>query len=613
MATEINATERYRFNQQIVRVRVGNNQELLHCDLTGATVLVPQHVLRTLQVCKRFATLDEHSAHVCSELNLGPMHRSAVREQLRKFAESGLMVPHSLLSGLCRASTEYGDGGTPTSIAKFGVLTRNRPEHLSACLESYARCANDNENDTTFVVADQSDAEHAAANAAVIEHVASKFGVEIWHVDNESVQALNEKLAKLSGVPKSLVDFALGRNAEVSFSGGANRNILLLASVGELILQSDDDSICKMMAAPGTKSGLDLTSAIDPAEFWFPTESEMNGLADNFETRNLFAIHEEFLGKSIGECVEQCDGLVDIDGTSPSFFWRLNKKRARVLVTNSGLVGESGRGENQPIVVLDGDKRNRLIVSEEHYRFVQKNQRVLRGVTRPTITEGSVCFGFNLGLDNREIIPPFLPFFRGEDSLFTALFRSATTNGFFAILPWMVFHSGAGAKARSDQMQIKKIARISFCDVIGLILQSYQARTFETETSKRLQSMGNMLIEIGNLEPSEFERVVRTLWWQNAAMQIHKLETAVKMHGGTPDYWSKDILNYVEEYRNSLAGEGAIVAANVVEAFGEAAALQKQQDVIRQFGELLVAWESLREAAAKLRDAEGCLGKRIRN
>ncbi|MGH9551687.1 MAG: hypothetical protein ACRD3W_20040, partial [Terriglobales bacterium] len=271
----------------------------------------------------------------------------------------------------------------------------------------------------------------------------------------------------------------------------------------------------------------------------------------------------------------------------------------------------SGRGAGQPIIVLDGPNRERLIVSEEHYRYVQKTQRLLRGVTRPTITEGAVCFGFNLGLDNRETVPPFMPVLRGEDSMFTAVFRAATTDGFFAILPWLVYHAGAGVKQRPEKLDAKKIATLVFSDLIGLILQSYQARTFENSPALRLRSIRDMLVEIGSLSGAEFERIMRVLWWQTASNQIARLETTLKAHSNKPEFWSQDIIAYVDQYRHTLVDPQSIVAADVAANFGEAAAFEKQRELIRLYGELVGAWSDLRQAAIELRGREGSFGKRI--
>ena len=600
--------ERYRFDQQNVCVPVGNNQELFHCDLTGATSLVPRHEARLLQSCHRFATLDEHAGRVCSESGLGPLHFGAVRQQLSKFADAGLLVPHSLLLERCRNGTAV---DTASRIAYFGVLTRNRPQYLNQCLESYAHAASRSKREIVFIVADQSDRQYHAANAEALAAIKAHHGIEIWHIDLAQANKIAGQLSGSSGVPVSLVDFALLRSEVAPFSGGANRNLLLLASAGELILQADDDSACRVMPAPDMCEGLVLSSAADPAEFWFPTEAELSALEERFVSEDLFALHERFLGKSVSQCMHECDGAVDIDAANASFYRRLSREQAKILATNSGLVGESVRGEGQPIIVLDGDKRTRLVVSEQHYRYVQKTQRLLRGVSRPTITEGAVCFGFNLGLDNREIVPPFMPIMRGEDSMFTPLFRAATSNGFFAILPWLVYHAGAGAKRRPNRLEAKMVSRLSFADIISLILQSYQARTFEVETGKRLQAISALFLEIGSLPEVELERVLRTMWWQTASMQIFKLETALKRHSNQPAFWSKDIAEYIEEYRNSFVDPRSIVACDLVAVFGEAQAFAKQKELLRQFGELIGAWAHLRQAAADLRQSEGSFGKRV--
>jgi hypothetical protein len=70
--------ERYRFNQQIKRFRTANGEELIHCQVTGATAIMVGNNLRLLQECGKFAGLDEHATNMCKTLGLNSTQRQAV-------------------------------------------------------------------------------------------------------------------------------------------------------------------------------------------------------------------------------------------------------------------------------------------------------------------------------------------------------------------------------------------------------------------------------------------------------------------------------------------------------------------------------------------------------
>ena len=84
-----------------------------------------------------------------------------------------------------------------------------------------------------------------------------------------------------------------------------------------------------------------------------------------------------------------------------------------------------------------------------------------------------------------------------------------------------------------------------------------------------------------------------------------KIEAALKLHSKLPEFWSKDIVEYVTEYRNNLVSRSSLIAVDVENVYGETEAFGKQQQLLRQFGELLGAWPELRLAAAELREREG--------
>ena len=64
----------------------------------------------------------------------------------------------------------------------------------------------------------------------------------------------------------------------------------------------------------------------------------------------------------------------------------------------------------------------------------------MRVVTRPTITDSGYCMALNLGLDNRHLLPPFLPVQRNQDGVFAAVL-TLCGSGCTGFLPWMVLRA----------------------------------------------------------------------------------------------------------------------------------------------------------------------------
>jgi len=160
---------------------------------------------------------------------------------------------------------------------------------------------------------------------------------------------------------------------------GMSRNLLLLNTVGDLTVQVDDDTICRVIPCRESGQGLTLTSEYAPQQFWFLSESETASLGEGFTTENFFALHEQLLGRSIASCVEgEPSGQLNLDEINSGFFRRLSTSGARVCATAIGVGGESGMDGSAYLLTMENKSRARLVRTESEYRFALSHHQVLR-------------------------------------------------------------------------------------------------------------------------------------------------------------------------------------------------------------------------------------------
>jgi hypothetical protein len=131
---------------------------------------------------------------------------------------------------------------------------------------------------------------------------------------------------------------------------------------------------------------------------------------------------------------------VDLSRAEPGFFRRLGPCGGRVVVTAAGVMGDSGMGSPSYFLSLRGASRARLLQSEGVYRYALARQQVLRAVPRATVCDAPYCMALNLGLDNRDLLPPFTPVQRNQDGVFAAILRTCCSGDYFGFLPWMILH-----------------------------------------------------------------------------------------------------------------------------------------------------------------------------
>ena len=277
---------------------------------------------------------------------------------------------------------------------------------VNACLRSYLENCQRHGRAPEFVVTDDSAGTEAqVANRAVLQRFKRDFNARIRYAGSGEKSRFAEALAGESAVPLRIIRFALIGDERCVLSTGANRNCLLLDTVGTLVLSIDDDTRCRIAAAPQREEALASYSGYDPSEFWFFADRARALESVSFVEIDVLGCHEALLGNTVANV----DGPVDTTG--------------RVAITLPGLVGDSGMASPRYLLTLTGASRERLVASPDAYRSAFRSREVLRTVRRPTISAGSFCMTTFLGFDNRSLLPPFFPVQRNSDGVFGLLLQ----------------------------------------------------------------------------------------------------------------------------------------------------------------------------------------------
>lgn len=559
-----------------------------------------------LMACDRFETLDMHAANICRDFAFGAYQINSVRQQLESFARNKLLQSCDDVIQICCASADE----PPHSIFKvtsLGIPTRNRPELVARALRSYAQASRADKRDIRFIIADDSDVDSHSVRAA-LSVVTKEHSISISLVTKPKRIALVGEIVKRSGVSETTARFGLLNDDAYPVAIGMNRNMLLLASAGELTIQADDDTVCATDSEDAlSREQLTLTSKYDPTEFWFdPVEDFQNFESDSIAEETLaaqryqqfFSKHESSLGVAISQLIRTvAKEQLHCDDITSAFLKRAQCANAKVVVSALGSRGDSGASGPLLFLRLDDQSRARLLASESTYNHALQTHSVTRRVSHRTISDGTFCSGLNLGLDNRDILPPFLPVQRNEDGVFAALVRSAT-NGYFSFEPATILHQ---RKRTSFETLEGRASKIESGDIMELIVSSINPVS-DGPTADRLIEIGNRLIEIGSLSGSKFKSRIRHLVWSRALSNIKNLEELLTKYNDGPDFWARDVRRFCEIQRQALLNKNCIVPADLQICFGEDVAATMMQRLVVQFGELLVSWPSMYQVARELHD-----------
>jgi hypothetical protein len=589
------STDSFRVAPDLVQMPAGKDKLWIHSARAGTTKLMPEVMFHMVQNCVKFDTLDRHAESICRALwYTSPFQMKEVRQTLGELADHGLFVSHDHLIGQFREEPDE----APPPISAVAIPTRNRLDNLKVGVESYAQCSREYERQIEFFIADQSDdAESRRATLSFLAQTKEKYGCQIYYGGPEEKEALAHRLAEYTGHPFALVNFAVSNIEGCPTAYGANRNALLLSTVGSLTLQTDDDSVCRLAPSPQTTEGLQLTSHYSPLTMLFLSAQETETLNNRFNFGDVLAKHEELLGKSVAQCLDEHAGL-NLDQVSASFFTRSQPRR--VLVTSLGNGGDSAIGTPFWFLNRGPEEHANLVRSEESYRYTMMHHQVYRFATSAAISDGTYCGAMNLGLDNRWCLPPFMPVQRNEDGIFAQLLKLSSC-GYFGFLPWMILHNRPSRNYTREDLR-QYASSVMLGDFVSMFLTNFCTRAaIHNDSARNLFAVGNVLAQWGAAPQADFEEMLKLLLADRACQLIANLQNSLRTESRKPEFWAEDVDMCISALEENMARDGYIVATDLRSSFSQNEVVPLVQRLVLQFGQLLQIWPDLRQAALELK------------
>ena len=202
-----------------------------------------------------------------------------------------------------------------------------------------------------FVVTDDSPgAEAQDQTRAALQLLEQRGTAQIRYAGWREKSRFAKALTRESAVPLEIIRFGLFGDDRCPLSTGANRNSLLLDTVNTLLLSVDDDTLCRVAAAPDRADAPLFFCGYDPTEFWFFPDHASAVESVSFAEIDVLRCHEALLGNAVA----------DLGGTADA--------SGRVAITLHGLVGDSGMGSPRYYLTLTGASRVRLVATWRGFR-----------------------------------------------------------------------------------------------------------------------------------------------------------------------------------------------------------------------------------------------------
>lgn len=482
-------------------------------------------------------------------------------------------------------SSPFSDRSPNAKIECAGIVTANRPAALKtalrSCLEQFRRA----ERRAAIVVCDDSRSHSAAADVQAVGKESLRAGdASVLVVTRESRRQAVELLTAKAVAPRDVLEFALIGDGDHLPTTGASRNALQLAAGQNCFWTLDDDTEARFGLPAFSGGGSRFIANSHPVEV-IPHASRKGVVeAAGFGDYCPLTAIEQSLGRQVCLPEDMLDAV--------------REHELITLVSFPGIAGDCGWASPQTLLFADSSNLERLLSSEHSYELAVSTREYLQ--VAPCITVARAierCMMTSAGMDNRSLLPPFLPLGRGQDTVFGQTV-DAMKAGLCVHLPYVILHSPVEQRTFSASDMEKNVGALDISQVVGLCIVEASANVAKgTPRSEALQELGRRLMEIGALPIEDYREYMRIQVWRFASRQIAMLEHSVAAHRPRGGQWAAVAERYMNALRSTIPLPDVAAPAAYVRYLGPRGALAKGQQIVAMVGQLLFWWPAIVEAA----------------
>jgi hypothetical protein len=540
--------------------------------------------------CHRFRTLADHARVVARALGLDAGADDEIRVVLERLVREGRVIDEREVARRVSERVPSGDSGAGVAITTLGFVTRDRPRAIARAVVSYASHAWKHGHPIRVVVMDDASTPLMAADMREIQVRLGTTGGMVAYAGPAEKREYALRLATMAEVPDEVVTFALLDPLGTGATYGANRNALLLETIGEGVLSADDDTLCTPFVPPGRTTRLAFAAGRPDIRYRF--YSGLDTAREDIETsdEDVIANLEAVLGRSAASLVHDASGDLDLERADQALVARLLSEDGRAVAAMPGMLGDSGGAYAiHTLLRARGESHRHMVASPESFRTAVSSRTYLRATTGPALSQGGYLMATAIALDARELLPPFFPVFRCEDNLYGGLLRLCRSRDWVAHLPIALAHDPLEPRAYAGANGETPGSPLPMASVIGLATEDV-ALAGEGDRD-RYRVIGQHLIDLARSPTmDDYLRSRRDRAVRDRVDYVRKCQEAYR---ASPAEWHRALDRHVDDLEQSV-GERPVVA-------NEVSSVDDVRLLLGRFGRLLIAWPALWDAARKLR------------
>ncbi len=368
---------------------------------------------------------------------------------------------------------------------------------------------------------------------------------------------------------------------------GGNRNSVLAAFAGSRYISFDDDMMLNNLTLPD--SSFKITFKEGKPEFktgLFPDFNSIQNSSVPF-TGDIFHLYESILGNEVKDLIPGFD-------------------TGKVRAVMAGFYG--GRWNSRPHIYLFRDK----IFNSDKYESKDVYKKIKHGALchvqpiNTLIFDTPLLYGATSSIDSSEIVPPFFPQLRNEDTLWAFVLQACCKDSKIGFLPAALYH---------DREEKKPFTKKDFKSVgadLGLqmtLIFSLISEKIKHNNSEDLFTIfGESLIELSEFPQNKWIEFCRAMWHKHVGDTVNSLNLLLETYEEEPHFWAKDVKKYIDRLKSTSMDAEAFIPRELHSAGSIKEAGKIHRKMLNSYGTLLTHWSQIWDVICKMNKAgEGLL------
>ena len=489
------------------------------------------------------------------------------------------------------------------------VISCDRPELLKSSLESIASTAGDSDNFSITLFDDSLSETTINSNIKALSDIEEKYSAKTIYFGTEQKKEFIKKLfdnytGKMQD--NSILEFSLigTKKYDLLTGPGSNRNAVLLKNAGNRIICFDDDTRHDFVSSINSSNCLEISSIKDPDRYLFPDNKKAEKEIINRDM-NSFSYIKEILGQKVNTVIRNADEKeIDLltENLNPENCGSLAEENSKIKAAMFGING--GKWYENPFGVyyLNTPGRNNPVKKKGEFESLKKSPYSLLLPDHLILSRAPYFVASCMAIDAQEIIPPFPPCGRNEDGIWASVMLALDKNSFIAQLPFAIYHETSNKKDFTNKDFEDTTAGFGIMTV--LVVDYIKKKLFSLYRKATYKTFGEYLVFLSDISDEKFLLLCHDLWLEYTANSVEKLEEHLTENRRKPKHWAVDTEKYIDHFQAQSSAPENAIPKELRNNYNIPEALNKYKSFFRDYGELLVNWPDIWEAALKLNREE---------